>query len=105
MASVDDTPAMGATSSPTADADGKVRRMTLGDLDGRTTAAKTARRLISEIESDLGGSDRLSAAERVLAHRAAVATAMAEDMEARWLTGHPVDIGAYGTLVNVTTRL
>jgi hypothetical protein len=36
------------------------------ELDGRTSAAKAFGRLVGDIESDLGGSDRLSAIERVL---------------------------------------
>jgi len=36
-------------------------------LDGRTSAAKAFDRLVADIESDLGGSDRLSAIERVTA--------------------------------------
>jgi hypothetical protein len=83
----------------------KVRLLSLADLDGRTLAARTTKRLIGELESDLGGGDRLTAGERVLAHRAAAATAMAEDLEARWLTGQPVDIGMYATLVNAAARL
>ena len=35
-------------------------------LDGRTSAAKAFHRLVADIESDLGGSDRLSAIERAL---------------------------------------
>jgi len=35
-------------------------------FDGRTSAAKAFDRLVADIESDLGGSDRLSAVERAL---------------------------------------
>lgn len=83
----------------------KVRLLTLADLDGRTNAAKTARALMQAIESDLGGDGSLSAAERVLAHRAAIATAMCEDLESRWLQGQPIDMPAYTTLSNVVARL
>jgi hypothetical protein len=83
----------------------KVRLMTLGDLDGRTNAAKAAKALIADLESDLGGADRLSAGERVIVGRAAVSTAMIEDMEARWLSGRPLDVAAYCALVNVQRRL
>jgi hypothetical protein len=87
------------------DAGKKVRLMTLGDLDGRTNAAKTARALIAELESDLGGADRLTACERVLAHRAAVATAMLKNMEARWLSGRGLDVASCATLTNaLSTR-
>lgn len=61
--------------------------------------------IISAIEADLGGADSLTAGEHVLAHRAVVATAMLEDMEALWLSGRPVDVAAYGTLTNVAARL
>lgn len=83
----------------------KVRLLSLADLDGRSTAAKSARALIVQLESDLGGADRLSAGERVLVHRAAVATAMAEHFEAQWLSGRPVDITGYCTLTNALHRL
>lgn len=83
----------------------KVRLMTLSDLDGRTAAARAARALIGDLESDLGGADRLSAGERVIVGRAAVATAMIEDIEARWLSGRPLDVAAYCALVNVQRRL
>jgi hypothetical protein len=98
----DNTPEIDADSSPDTP---KVRLMTLGDLDGRTNAAKAARALIGELESDLGGADRLSAGERVIVGRAAVATAMIEDIEARWLSGRPLDVAAYCALVNVQRRL
>jgi hypothetical protein len=97
-----DTPELPADSPTDAP---KVRLMTLGDLDGRTNAAKAAKALIADLESDLGGADRLSAGERVIVGRAAVSTAMIEDMEARWLSGRPLDVAAYCALVNVQRRL
>ena len=39
---------------------GKLRLVSLGAIDGRTTAAKRARELVSSMEADLGGADRLS---------------------------------------------
>src|SRR5262249_132028 len=39
--------------------------LTRRELDGRTSAAKAFDRLVADIESDLGGSDRLSAIEPV----------------------------------------
>ena len=51
----------------------KTKLLTLGQLDGRTVAAKSVRALIDAIEDDLGGSDRLSAGEREIVKRAAVA--------------------------------
>jgi hypothetical protein len=83
----------------------KTRLMSLSDLDGRTAAAKAAKTLIRDLEADLGGADRLTAGERALVGRAAVTTAMVEDMEARWLLGRPIDVAAYTALVNVQRRL
>ena len=40
--------------------------LTCRELDGRISAAKAFDRLVADIESDLGGSDRLSAIERAL---------------------------------------
>src|SRR5262245_8967133 len=40
--------------------------LTCREPDGRTSAAKAFDRLVADIESDLGGSDRLSAIERAL---------------------------------------
>jgi hypothetical protein len=98
----DDTADIDAGSVPDAP---KVRLMTLGDLDGRTAAARAAKALIADLEADLGGADRLSAGERVIVGRAAVATAMIEDIEARWLSGRSLDVAAYCALVNVQRRL
>jgi hypothetical protein len=87
-------------------ADGaKARLMTLDDLDGRSLAAKAAKSLIMAMQEDLGGADRLSAAERAIVHRSAVITAMVEDMETRWLAGGDLDVGAYSSLTNVLRRL
>ena len=83
----------------------QVKLLGLADLDQRTGAAKSARALIQAIEEDLGGSDRLTAGERVLAARAGVAAAMCEHQEALWLSGRPVDIASYATLINATARL
>jgi hypothetical protein len=93
------------TPSIAADNVGKMRLMTLDGLDGRTNAAKAARALVSQLESDAGGGERLSAGERALIVRAAVSTAMIEHIEATWLSGGELDVGAYTALVNVQRRL
>jgi hypothetical protein len=82
---------------------GKAKLLTLGDLDGRTIAAKRAKALVSELETDLGGD--LSAAQRTLVHRAAAATALVEHMEALWLAGHGIDVPAATTLTNTLSRI
>jgi hypothetical protein len=83
----------------------KVRLLTLADLDGRTNAAKAARALVADLESDLGGADRLSAGEREIAQRAAIASAILHDIEAGWLSGRGIDIAAYTSLANTQSRL
>lgn len=84
---------------------GKVTLRSLADIDGRTLAARTAKALVAELESDAGGADRLSAGERALIVRAAITGAMCEDAETRWLTGHPIDVAAYTALTNNLRRL
>lgn len=84
---------------------GKVRLLTLGDLDGRTLAAKAARALIADLESDLGGADHLSAAQRALVMRAAITGAMVEHLEASWLSGGEYDVLAYTALTKLQLRL
>lgn len=86
------------------DAD-KTKLLTIAQLDGRTVAAKNVRSLIDAIEDDLGGADRLTAAERQVVKRAAVAGAMIEHIEAVWLTSNELDVAAYTALVNVQRRL
>jgi hypothetical protein len=84
---------------------GKLRLLTLSHLDGRTAAAKRARDLIEAIETDLGGSDRLSTGERQLVQRAAVLGAVLTDTESRWIEGEPVDLTGYCTIVNAQRRV
>ena len=43
---------------------GKVRLLTLADLDKRTTAAKRARDLIRKVHGDLGGTEHLATGEK-----------------------------------------
>jgi hypothetical protein len=82
---------------------GRARLRTLSDLDQRTRAAKLARQLVANLESDLGG--ELSTAKRQLVTRAALLGAMIEDAEARWLESRPADLGLYGTLVDRQRRV
>lgn len=84
---------------------GKIRLQSLADLDGRTAAAKQAQALIVCLENDLGGADRLSAAEHELVQRCALASAMLQHMEVAWLSGQGVDVTAYTTLANTQSRI
>ena len=86
-------------------ASGKARLLSLSQIDGRTLAARAVRTLITSIEADLGGGDRLSTGEREIIKRAAITGAVLEDIEARWLAGGPIDAALYARLGNVQRRL
>ena len=68
----------------------KAALVTLDDIDRRTTASRRVREVMASIESDLGGSDHLSTAQRVLIQRCAVMSAIIEDSEARFARGEPL---------------
>jgi hypothetical protein len=84
---------------------GKLRFLSLHDVDRRTAAYRKTVDLISAIEADLGGADRLSTGERQLIQRAAVTGAMLEDQEARWLSGKDIDPALYAALGNAQRRM
>jgi hypothetical protein len=84
---------------------GKVRLLSLADLDRRTAAYRRTCDLIAGIEGDLGGADQLSVGARQIAQRAAVTGALIEDIEARWLAGEDIDPVQYTTLINCQRRL
>lgn len=84
---------------------GKARLSSLDSMDKRTSAYRETRKLIDEIEGDLGGSDRLSTAERQLVQHAAVQGAFLADLEARWLQGEPIDPIEHCTISNSQRRL
>jgi hypothetical protein len=73
-------------------------------VDGRTIAYRETKRLITEIEGDLGGADRLSAAMRQVIQHAAVLGALMTDAEIRYLGGADMDIPTYNAMVNVQRR-
>lgn len=83
----------------------KLRLATLDSLDGRTKAARLARALVDNIESDLGGADCLSAGERQLAQRAGVLAAMLESQEAAWLAGDKFNLTDYLASINAQRRV
>lgn len=93
-----------AAEAPKRDRRPKFRLLTLEDLDRRTRAAQFARETRDNICSDIGGADRLSTLQCVLADSAAVMTAMLADLKIRWLQGENVDVGTIATLQNVFNR-
>jgi hypothetical protein len=93
--------------TPTVEAgkEGKLRLMTLSDLDRRTGAARRANDLINAISDDLGGESRLAAAEKQIIQRAALLGTIAEDLETKWLCGEPIDPGTLSAVGNAQRRL
>jgi hypothetical protein len=85
--------------------DRKTRLLSLHGLDKRTPAYLETKKLIGEIEADLGGADQLSAAERQIVQHAALLGAMLVDMEVRYLAGQAIDTSEYGFLIGVQQRL
>jgi hypothetical protein len=79
--------------------------LTLEHLDGRTAAARRARDVVAAIESDLGGRDYLTEAERQIVRRAAVLAVICESNEAAWLQGGEIDLGSHGASANTLRRL
>lgn len=102
-----DAAQMNAETAPEASGKGggKLRLLTLSDLDGRTKARKDADAFLNSVLSDLGGEDHVPAGKRALAEHAAIMNAMAMHQGAQFLSGEPVSIGDYATLTNALRRL
>jgi hypothetical protein len=82
-----------------------MRLKTLDALDSRTHAAAKAKALVSALESDLGGPDNVTVAERQIVQHAGVLGAVIEHQEALWLAGDEVDETALLAAVNCQRRL
>src|SRR6516164_4525080 len=83
----------------------KVRLLSLHDLDRRTAAYQRTVALIDAIEADAGGHDQLTTGQRQIVQRIALTCALAEHLEARWLSGEEIDPVLYCTLANAQKRL
>ncbi len=83
---------------------GLVRLLTLDDLDRRTRAARVARETRDAITEDLGGADRLSTLQTIMADNTAVLSCMIADLRTRWLRGEPIDPTVLATVVNTFNR-
>ena len=83
---------------------GKVRLLTLDDLDGRTNAAKYVRETRDEVIGDLGGEGHLSTLERIAVDNVVLTAAMLRDAGVRWLIGQTVDPNVVATLQNTFNR-
>ena len=84
---------------------GKARLLTRGDLDGRTRAKRQADALVAGLESDLGGQDNITVAQRQLIEHAAVTGAIIEHYGTQWLAGTPIDVTGYLAAINAQRRI
>src|SRR5262245_57320877 len=83
--------------------------LTRRELDGRTSAAKAFDCLVADIESDLGGSDRLSAIERAVVEGFAGAAVTLQHLNTQLALGQPIDLSQpaqpVSAMVRVASRL
>jgi hypothetical protein len=77
----------------------------LPGLDGRTSAARRFRDLVSSYIADQGGLDYCSEVKLGLMRRLAAIVVQAEQLEARMVNGEQIDIGQLCTLASTTVRL
>jgi hypothetical protein len=77
----------------------------LPQLDGRSSAARRFRDLVSAFITDMGGADQCSDIKLGLLRRLAAVTVQAEVLEAKMINGEAVDIGTLCTLASTTVRL
>ena len=82
----------------------KSRLLTLDGVDRRTAAYRETKQLIAEIETDLGGSEHISAMERQMVQHGAVLGAIAADMETKYLMGRHIDLVQLCTVLNAQRR-
>jgi hypothetical protein len=83
---------------------GKVRLVSMSDMDRRTKAAQTAVATKSAIMADLGGEDQPSTLERIMVENAAMSAAVLRDAHVRWMQGKPVPVSELDTLENTFNR-
>lgn len=83
---------------------GKIKFLTLEDLDRRTRAARATEQMLGSLIDDLGGSKQVTTAERELCMRAAIMSAMLADAECRWLSGERIALSEYLPTVNAHRR-
>lgn len=83
---------------------GKVRLLTLDDLDGRSRAAQFVRDTRQDVVADMGGVEQLSTLERIAVDNAVLTAAILKDAGIRWLKGEPIDPGTISSLENTFNR-
>jgi hypothetical protein len=79
--------------------------LTRDQLDGRTQAAKLFDKLVSEIESDLGGRAALSTIERALVEAFVGAAVCLNSLNAQLALGQPIDLAQHAQAASVLVRI
>ncbi len=77
----------------------------VGEVDGRTRAARHYRQALTEYVEDRGGADVVSRAELDLARRGAGVATLCSAFEAELVSGADVDIDRYLAAANTLSRL
>ena len=101
-----DTAALSAGSTPgIAKAIPKAKLLTRSQLDGRTQAARLFDKLVREIESDLGGADRLSTIERTLIEAYVGAAITLASLNTKLALGQPIDLSQHAQTISAMVRV
>ena len=69
-------------------------------IDGRSMASCRFRDILGQIVADLGGSDRLSEAQKQLCRRVSLMCWECERLEARSVAGEAIDLEQFGQLTD-----
>ncbi len=77
----------------------------LGEVDGRTRAARHYRQALTEYVEDRGGADMVSRAEADLCRRAAGVSTLCSAFEAGLVSGADIDVDRYLAAANTLSRL
>ena len=84
---------------------GKIRLLTLGDLDGRTRARQRAEELREHLISERGGAGQIDIMRMAHIDTWTVMTAIIEDQLTRYMRGDPtVEMTSVATQVNARRR-
>ena len=79
--------------------------VTRAALDGRTGAAKLFDKLVGDIETDLGGHDRLSTIQRTLIEGFVGAAVTLHNLNVRLALGQEIDPGTHGAVISALVRV
>jgi hypothetical protein len=101
-----DAPAVSVARPPvTPKALPKAKLLTRDRLDGRTQAARLFDRLVTEIESDLGGRAALSTIQRQLVEAFVGATITLHNLNAQLALGQEIDLAHHAQTVSAMVRV